>query len=237
MIEIANLKKSFGVTRVLDGVSLRIPDGEVFGLVGVSGAGKSTLLRCINGLEPFEEGSISVDGCSVGDLNARELNAFRAKIGIIFQQYSLLERKTVAQNIDFALKCHNVLKRGKIVYDGSADALFLEQADVLDDIAGEAGGRAPHSGERAYVLVQTSAAEDALSRLALAFDKPFRVLWGGLDRYRDQVKGSFTVAVSSSFGHFSSRHLPASPWPSSWCSAIRRVCAPVPSSTTWWTPW
>ena len=86
MIEIANLKKSFGVTRVLDGVSLRIPDGEMFGLVGVSGAGKSTLLRCINGLEPFEEGSISVDGCSVGDLNARELNAFRAKIGMIFQQ-------------------------------------------------------------------------------------------------------------------------------------------------------
>ena len=95
MIEIKDLYKQFGNTPVLQGINIEIKDGDIYGLVGVSGAGKSTLLRCINGLLPFEKGSLKVDGVNIQTLNGKKLREFRSTIGMIFQQFSLLERMNV----------------------------------------------------------------------------------------------------------------------------------------------
>lgn len=104
-IEITDLYKSFGDKQVLSGINVTIKDGDIFGLVGVSGAGKSTLLRCINGLESFEGGSLHVNGIEIRSMRGAELRKFRGNIGMIFQQFSLLERKTVYDNIMFPMKC------------------------------------------------------------------------------------------------------------------------------------
>ncbi|REK71922.1 methionine ABC transporter ATP-binding protein [Paenibacillus paeoniae] len=105
MIEIKNLNKTFDEKQVLQGIDLVIEKGDIYGLVGVSGAGKSTLLRCINGLELFDSGTLMVDNVHVNRLTNKELRYFRSGIGMIFQQFSLLERKTVYENILFPLKC------------------------------------------------------------------------------------------------------------------------------------
>lgn len=110
VIEIRNVEKRYGATTVLEGVDITIPDGSIFGLVGISGAGKSTLLRCINGLETFDNGDLVVDGTDVSTLSRRELRAFRKDVGMIFQQFSLLERKTVHDNVALPMKCHGVAK-------------------------------------------------------------------------------------------------------------------------------
>ena len=110
MIEIKDLHKSFGDTEVLKGIDITIRDGCVYGLVGVSGAGKSTLLRCINGLEKFDTGELLVNGVDVASLSEKKLNDFRKSIGMIFQHFSLLERKTVLQNVTFPMKCHGIDK-------------------------------------------------------------------------------------------------------------------------------
>ncbi len=105
MIEIVNLEKSFHTRKVLDNVNLKIDTGMIYGLVGQSGAGKSTLLRCINGLEKYNKGSIVVDGIKVEELNRYEMRNFRKDMGMIFQQFSLIDRKTVYKNIAFPLEC------------------------------------------------------------------------------------------------------------------------------------
>lgn len=104
-IEIRDLYKAFGDRQVLSGINVTIKDGDIFGLVGVSGAGKSTLLRCINGLETFERGSLHVNGVEIRSMRGAALRKFRGNIGMIFQQFSLLERKTVYDNIMFPMKC------------------------------------------------------------------------------------------------------------------------------------
>lgn len=105
MIKISNLKKCYGEIKVLHDINLEINKGDIYGLVGISGAGKSTLLRCINGLESYENGNMKVNGVEVKKLGERKLREFRKNIGMIFQQFSLLERKTVYENISLPMKC------------------------------------------------------------------------------------------------------------------------------------
>lgn len=105
IITISNLNKKFGSLKVLEGINLNINKGDIYGLVGTSGAGKSTLLRCINGLVPFNAGSLTVDGIEVNKLNENELRNFRKNMGMIFQHFSLLERMTVYENIALPMKC------------------------------------------------------------------------------------------------------------------------------------
>ena len=78
---------------------IEINEGEIYGLIGHSGAGKSTLLRCINGLESYDDGSVNVMGKEIKNLNKNELRAFRKDLGMIFQNFNLLNRKTVYKNI------------------------------------------------------------------------------------------------------------------------------------------
>ncbi|WP_411679327.1 methionine ABC transporter ATP-binding protein [Clostridium thailandense] len=104
MIEINRVNKSFSEKSVLKDVSLNIGKGEIFGVIGHSGAGKSTLLRCLNGLESYDKGSIKIMEKEVKNLNAQELRAFRKNLGMIFQNFNLLNRKSVFDNIALPLE-------------------------------------------------------------------------------------------------------------------------------------
>ncbi len=104
MIEITGLGKYFGDHKVLSDISLSVGKGDVFGIVGHSGAGKSTLLRCLNGLESYSEGSVKVKGREVKDLDDAELKQLRRDMGMIFQNFNLMNRKNVFENIMFPLK-------------------------------------------------------------------------------------------------------------------------------------
>lgn len=98
MIEILNVHKRFGENTVLRGITARVDPGEVVCLIGPSGSGKSTLLRCMNGLETYEEGSISVLGTRV-DANGKNINALRKRVGMVFQRFNLFPHRTALENV------------------------------------------------------------------------------------------------------------------------------------------
>lgn len=101
MIEIENVRKSFGPLEVLKGINLTVDKGEVLTIIGGSGSGKSTLLTCINGLEPIDSGRIMVDGVEV-HAKTTDLNKLRRKIGIVFQQWNAFPHLTVLENVMLA---------------------------------------------------------------------------------------------------------------------------------------
>lgn len=105
LIKIVNLCKSFSDQTILENINLNIAKGEIHGIIGSSGAGKSTLLRCINGLEPYHSGSVMVDDVKVDTLSSQSLRALRKKIGMVFQDFALLENKTAYDNIMLPLQC------------------------------------------------------------------------------------------------------------------------------------
>lgn len=103
-VEIRNVVKSFGNTNVIKDVSMSIKQGEIYGIIGHSGAGKSTLLRCLNGLESYNGGSIKVMGQEVSSLSEKDLRKFRKDLGMIFQNFNLLQRKNVFDNVALPLE-------------------------------------------------------------------------------------------------------------------------------------
>lgn len=105
MIEVSSLEKNFGNLKVLKNINLKINKGEIFGIVGHSGVGKSTLLRCLNKLEGYDNGTIKIEDKEINNLQGKELREFRKNLGMIFQNFSLLERKTVFENIALPLEC------------------------------------------------------------------------------------------------------------------------------------
>lgn len=111
MITIKGVNKNFDKVKVLKEINLEINEGEIFGLVGHSGAGKSTLLRCINGLESYDSGSIKVKESEVKTLKNKELREFRKDLGMIFQHFSLLERRSVFENVALPLECFKYSKK------------------------------------------------------------------------------------------------------------------------------
>lgn len=120
MIEIKNLKKYYGEHCVINDVSLSIDKGEIYAIVGHSGAGKSTLLRCINALESYQNGSLKVFGKEIKNLKENELIKLRTEVGMIFQHFALMNRKTAYENIAMPLILHkkdNVDKRVKELLD------------------------------------------------------------------------------------------------------------------------
>lgn len=114
MIEIRNLSKTFttagGQVEALKNISLTIPDGEIYGIIGMSGAGKSTLVRCINMLERPTEGSVIIDGKNLNDLSEAELCQERQKITMIFQDFNLLMQRNCLKNVCFPLELAGVKK-------------------------------------------------------------------------------------------------------------------------------
>ena len=114
MIEIKHLSKTFqmkdGAVNALKDINLTIPDGSIYGIIGMSGAGKSTLVRCINLLERPTEGSVVIDGTAMETLNAAQLRERRRDITMIFQQFNLLMQRSCLKNICFPMELAGVPK-------------------------------------------------------------------------------------------------------------------------------
>ena len=109
MIEFRNVSKSYFRTpeehfSALDGVSLHVKEGQVFGVIGQSGAGKSTLVRCVNGLETPDSGEVHVNGQLVNTMSEKALRSLRQQVGCVFQDFNLLSSYTVEDNIGLPLR-------------------------------------------------------------------------------------------------------------------------------------
>ncbi|MCK9549548.1 amino acid ABC transporter ATP-binding protein [Aquamicrobium sp.] len=110
-ITIHSMSKWFGTFRVLDGIDLTVREGERIVVCGPSGSGKSTMIRCINGLEPFNEGRVVVNGIDLTS-KARVLNSVRRNVGMVFQQFNLFPHLTVLENCTLAPRwVHKVSER------------------------------------------------------------------------------------------------------------------------------
>lgn len=112
MIDVINLKKSFGDTEVLKSINITINKGDIVAVLGPSGSGKSTFLRCLNCMEDPTEGSIIFKGVDIADMKV-DINLHRRKMGMVFQHFNLFNNKTVLQNVmmaPFYLRCKDLKK-------------------------------------------------------------------------------------------------------------------------------
>jgi glutamate/aspartate transport system ATP-binding protein len=167
MIEIKNVDKWFGQFQVLKDCSTSVGKGDVVVICGPSGSGKSTLIKCVNGLEPFQQGMITVNGVSVGDPGTN-LSKLRSHIGMVFQNFELFPHMTVTQNI--------VLGQVKVL--GRAPAEAEERALQLLNRVGLADQAAKHpaqlsGGQQQRVAIARALAMDPIVML---FDEPTSAL-------------------------------------------------------------
>ena len=167
MIEVENVSKWFGDFQVLDDCSTQVDKGQVVVVCGPSGSGKSTLVKCVNGLEPFQEGIITVNGVSVGaeDTNLPKL---RSQIGMVFQNFELFPHMTVLENI--CLSQMKVLKREK----DEAEERGMKLLDRVDLIDQAAKYPAHLSGGQAQRVAIARAL--AMDPIAMLFDEPTSAL-------------------------------------------------------------
>jgi sulfate transport system ATP-binding protein len=165
-LELHNLRKTFGRTAALDGLSLSVPQGEFLALLGPSGSGKTTLLRLVAGLEFAESGVIEIDGRSMRNMPARKRG-----IGLVFQHYALFRHMTVARNVAFGL---DVRRRSERPTDTAIRAKVDELLTLMG--IGDLAARYPEQisgGQRQRVaLARALAIEPSL----LLLDEPFGAL-------------------------------------------------------------
>ena len=131
MIQLDGLTKSFGPKRVLDGVTLEVPDGENTVIIGYSGSGKSVTLKCIVGLIEPDGGQVVVDGAVVQEMSREELAELRGRIGYVFQFAALFDSMTVAENIALGL-----VKRGldpDAITERTAESLSVVELSGTED--------------------------------------------------------------------------------------------------------
>ena len=130
IIEVKDLKKSFGTLQVLKGINTEVQKGEVVVVIGPSGSGKSTFLRCLNLLETPTAGSIYVDGAEITDPKC-DINLHRQKMGMVFQHFNLFNNMTILRNMTLAPM--TLLKKSK--EDAEAQALAMLRRVGLEDKA------------------------------------------------------------------------------------------------------
>ena len=167
MITISNVSKWYGTMQVLKNCSTEVAKGEVVVVCGPSGSGKSTLIKCVNGLEPFEQGTITVDGISVGDRKTN-LPKLRARIGMVFQHFELFPHLSVMRNLSLAQI--KVLGRNSKAADEKARKL-LERVGLsahADKFPGQLSG-----GQQQRVAIARALAMDPI---AMLFDEPTSAL-------------------------------------------------------------
>ncbi|MBO9644322.1 MAG: amino acid ABC transporter ATP-binding protein [Pseudacidovorax sp.] len=136
MVRITALKKSYGSNQVLKGIDLEVARGEVIAIIGKSGSGKSTLLRCINGLEEFQEGALTVDAKPLLHDSAMAMRELRQRVGMIFQSFNLFPHLSVGRNVMLAPTL--VKKKNKAETEAQARKLLArvglaEKFDAMPD--------------------------------------------------------------------------------------------------------
>ena len=174
VLEVSNIKKAFGKTEVLKGISFSLEKGEVLSIIGSSGSGKTTLLRCLNFLEIADEGKISVDGkeifdgASIKHLNDNEIRENRLHFGLVFQSFNLFPQYTVLENITLA---PTLLKRGTPEEIDAKARELIERvglSDKVDNYPCELSG-----GQQQRVAIARAL---ALTPDILCFDEPTSAL-------------------------------------------------------------
>jgi phospholipid/cholesterol/gamma-HCH transport system ATP-binding protein len=141
VIEISNLRKSFGNLEILKDVSLRLNQGENLVVLGKSGTGKSVLIKCIVGLLQSDSGVINVFGNDINTLNRKEMNELKTKIGFLFQSGALYDSMSVKQNLEFPLKRLKKNLRQKEINEKIDEALEnVGLADALNKMPSELSG-------------------------------------------------------------------------------------------------
>jgi glutamate/aspartate transport system ATP-binding protein len=167
MITIDHVSKWYGTFQVLKDCSTRVDKGEVVVVCGPSGSGKSTLIKCVNGLEPFQEGHVEVGGIAVEDRKT-DLPKLRARIGMVFQHFELFPHLTVMRNLTLAQA--KVLGRGREEAERKGMQL-LDRVDLRDQarkFPGELSG-----GQQQRVAIARALAMDPI---AMLFDEPTSAL-------------------------------------------------------------
>lgn len=165
MIRVQNIRKAFGPTEVLRDITFEVAKGEVVCLIGPSGSGKSTVLRCINGLETYDGGEITVDGVAVTPAN---LPRVRARVSMVFQRFNLFPHRTAVENV----------AEGPIHVQGRPRAQALsEAADLLERVGlSERVHSYPHQlsgGQQQRVGIARAL---AMKPDAILFDEPTSAL-------------------------------------------------------------
>lgn len=131
MIVLDGLTKSFGPKRVLEGVTLEVPDGENTVIIGYSGSGKSVTLKCIVGLIEPDGGRVVVDGAVVQDMSREELAELRGRIGYVFQFAALFDSMTVAENIGLGLARRRLDR--DVIAERTAESLSVVELSGTED--------------------------------------------------------------------------------------------------------
>ncbi len=167
MIEIDNVSKWYGDFQVLNDCSTGVDKGEVVVVCGPSGSGKSTLIKCVNGLEPFQEGKITVDGVSVGD-KSTNLPRLRSHIGMLFQNFELFPHMTALENICLAQT--KVLERKPDEAEERGMKL-LERVDLVEHAHKHPAQLS--GGQQQRVAIARALAMDPI---AMLFDEPTSAL-------------------------------------------------------------
>jgi glutamate/aspartate transport system ATP-binding protein len=167
MISLKNVSKWYGGFQVLAGCTTEVKKGDVVVVCGPSGSGKSTLIKCVNGLEPFQQGEIMVDGVSVGDPKT-DLPKLRSKIGMVFQNFELFPHMTVTSNLTLA----QVKVLGRSIDEATSKGLgLLERVGLTahkDKYPGQLSG-----GQQQRVAIARALAMDPI---AMLFDEPTSAL-------------------------------------------------------------
>jgi polar amino acid transport system ATP-binding protein len=157
VLELVNVRKSFGPDVVLHDLSLKVPEHTATVLIGASGSGKSTLLRCINLLESIDDGQIFLDGQEISDplINVDEV---RRRLGMVFQSFNLFPHKTVLENITLSpIKVH-----GKSVDEANAHALHLLKRFDLADKADQYPDRLSGGQQQRVAIIRSLAVSPRL---------------------------------------------------------------------------
>lgn len=175
MLELKNIKKSFSGRKILDGISLKVTDGEIMCIVGQSGGGKTTLLRCISGLERIDEGEMILDGRKFDPMSSKE-----ALIGVVFQEYNLFPHLSVLENVTLA---------PKIALKKDSQAVEKEARQLLKKLALEGKENLyPYQlsgGQKQRVSIARAL---AMHPKILCYDEPTSALDPGLrDKVRDII--------------------------------------------------
>jgi polar amino acid transport system ATP-binding protein len=192
-LQIQGLWKSFGALDVLQGIDLDVAEHEVIALIGASGSGKSTLLRCINLLEPIDEGRIFIEG---QEITARGVNVdrIRRRVGIVFQSFNLFPHMRVLDNVTLAPR--KVAKRARA--DAEADARQLLERFGLADKADQLPDRLSGGQQQRVAIVRALAMQPdllLLDEVTSALDP--ELVAEVLNVIRELASGGMTMLIAT----------------------------------------